>query len=166
MFGWAKLKSAPRPSLTPSHHLFPSLAMATATYAHRNPAHAQLRRTPALDTQYNQPFRPPQPPLPPQHRATGAPQPPPKDGAVPPLPRQNSKTVPPSPPRVINDAVKSLTYTRIGFLGEVSAMFIERLIAFNLSTGWLCSSIRGCRRKGPTARHQGGDKEFPQDQEE
>lgn len=43
-----------------------------------------------------------------------------KAPSSPPLPRQNSKTLPPSPPKVICDTSRSLEFTRVGFLGEVS----------------------------------------------
>ena len=45
-----------------------------------------------------------------QKKATGSP----------PLPRQNTKTAPPSPPQVIRDTNHAASYTRVGFLGEVS----------------------------------------------
>ena len=42
----------------------------------------------------------------------------------PPLPRQNVKVAPPSPPRVITDKSRTLQYTRVSMLGEVSAAFL------------------------------------------
>ncbi|KAI5122621.1 hypothetical protein M0805_008710 [Coniferiporia weirii] len=41
-----------------------------------------------------------------------------KPPASPPLPRQNTKTAPPSPPQVIRDNTHSVSYSRVGFLGE------------------------------------------------
>ena len=48
-----------------------------------------------------------------------APVKPPKPPSSPPLPRQNTKTAPPSPPQLIYDKDHSVSYSRVGFLGEV-----------------------------------------------
>ena len=48
----------------------------------------------------------------------------PKKQATPPLARQKPKTPPPSPPQIISDSTGELQYQRIGFLGEVSYVFI------------------------------------------
>lgn len=39
----------------------------------------------------------------------------------PPLPRQNVKVAPPSPPRVITDKSRTVQFTRVSMLGEVSS---------------------------------------------
>lgn len=43
-----------------------------------------------------------------------------KAPSSPPLPRQNTKTAPPSPPQLIYDKDHAVSYSRVGFLGEVS----------------------------------------------
>lgn len=50
----------------------------------------------------------------------GSPQKIQKQPSSPPLPRQNTKTAPPSPPKVIHDKAHAVSYSRVGFLGEVS----------------------------------------------
>lgn len=54
-----------------------------------------------------------------QRQMTPPPKPPAKAPGSPPLPRQNSKTAPPSPPKIITDKNGRLSFSRVGFLGEV-----------------------------------------------
>lgn len=67
-------------------------------------------------------------------RSTGATTPtkpnqvPKKAAGSPPLPRQNTKTAPPSPPQVIRDTTHAVSYSRVGFLGEV-CFFEEKKFA-------------------------------------
>lgn len=73
----------------------------------------------------------------PQQQPNLAPIPPPKDAAAaapPPLPRQNSKAVPNSPPRLIKDVNRAMTFTRVGFLGEVRRSKSQLLFAMESLT--------------------------------
>lgn len=61
----------------------------------------------------------------------------------PPLPRQNTKTAPPSPPQIIRDANHQASYTRVGFLGEVSYLtFIFYLVPERLDRVVLHASMK------------------------
>ena len=60
--------------------------------------------------------------MPASQSAPSEPPKPGKQGTEPPLPRQNTKTAPPSPPQIIRDNLHSVSYQRVGFLGEVCVL--------------------------------------------
>lgn len=81
-----------------------------------------------------------------------------KQPPSPPLPRQNAKITPPSPPKIICDKSGKFQFSRVGFLGEVCTFMAKYDVHLIITTGRICSCVRGQRSwrwtPGVQSRHQ------------